>query len=88
MNTLLSDLKGVLWLMDDELFCRKDQAEHDKRLEAVLKRIEAVGMTLNSDKSEISKTQLKLLGHIIDENRVQAIQQKLKQLYKSHYPRM
>jgi len=28
-------------------------------------------MTLNSDKCEVSKTQLKFLGHIIDHNRVQ-----------------
>ena len=65
MNTLLSDLKGVLCLMDDVLVYGKDQSEHDKRLKAVLKCIEAAGMTLNSDKCEVSKTQLKFLGHII-----------------------
>ena len=71
MNTLLSDLKGVLCLMDGVLVYRKDQTEHDKRLEAVLKCIEAASMRLNSDKCEVSKTQLKFLGHIIDKNRVQ-----------------
>ena len=30
------------------------------------------GMTLNSDKCEVSKTQLKFLGHIIDQNGVKA----------------
>ena len=72
MNTLLSNLKGVLCLMDDVLVYGEDQREHDKRLKAVLQRIEAAGMTLNSDKCEVSKTQLKFLGHIIDQSGVRA----------------
>ena len=72
MHTLLSNQKGVLCLMDDVLVYGKDQSEHDARLEAVLKCIEASGMTLNSDKCEVSKTQLKFLGHIIDQNEVKA----------------
>ena len=35
MNTLLSNLKGVLCLMDDVLVYGKDQSEHDKRLKSV-----------------------------------------------------
>ena len=72
MNALLSNLKGVLCLMDDVLVYSNDQKEHDKRLEAVLQRIEAAGMTLNRDKCKVSETQLKFLGHIIDQSRVRA----------------
>ena len=72
MNTLLSNMKGVLCLMDDVLVYGQDQREHDKRLEAVLQRVKAAGMTLNSDKCEVSKTQLKFLGHIVDGSGVQA----------------
>ena len=72
MNALLSNLKGVLCLMDDVLVYGKDQREHDKRLEVVLQRIEAAGMTLNCDKCEVSETQLKFLGHIIDQSGVRA----------------
>ena len=72
MNALLSNLKGVLCLMDDVLVYGKDQREHDKRLEAVLQQIEAAGMTLNHDKCEVSETQLKFLGHIIDQSGVRA----------------
>ena len=70
MNALLSNLKGVLCLMDDVLVYGKDQREHDKQLEAVLQWIKAAGMTLNRDKCEVSKTQLKFLGHIITQSRV------------------
>ena len=72
MNVLLKDLDGVLCLMDDVLVYGKSQSEHDERLEAVLKRIEECGMTLNSEKCEFSKTQVKFLGHIIDQNGVRA----------------
>ena len=72
MNALLSNLKGVLCLMEDVLVYGKDQREHDKRLEAALQQIEAAGMTLNRDKCEVSKTQLKFLGHIIDQSGVRA----------------
>ena len=72
MNILLANLKGVLCLMDDILVYGKNQTEHDKRLEVVLQCIKAAGMTLNSDKCEVSKSQLKFLGHIIDETGVRA----------------
>ena len=68
MNVLLKDLDGVLFSMDDVLVYGKSQSEHDERLEAVLKRIEECGMTLNSEKCEFSKTRVKFLGHIIDQN--------------------
>ena len=71
MNALLSDQRSVLCLMDDVLVYGQNQSEHDKRLEVVLKPIKAAGMTLNSDKCEVSKMQLKFLGH-------KQIQQKLK----------
>ena len=58
--------------MDDVFIYGKDQREHDKRLEAVLQQIEAANMTLNRDKCEMSKTQLKFLGHIIDQSSILA----------------
>ena len=72
MNSMLSGLSGVLCLMDDVLVFGKDQAEHDDRLEKVLKRIESAGVTLNPNKCEFSKLELKFLGHIINKQGVKA----------------
>ena len=66
MNHILTGLNGVLCLMDDVLIFAKDQAEHDKRLEAALTRIQVAGATLNLEKCEFGKTQIKFLGHLID----------------------
>ena len=60
---MLEGLQGVLCLMDDILVCGQDQEEHDKRLEGMLKRTESAGITLNPNKCEFSKDQLKFLGH-------------------------
>ena len=41
-------------------------SEHNERLTAVLERIDSAGATLNPEKCEFRKEQLKFLGHIID----------------------
>ena len=50
MSEILAGLEGVLCQMDDVLIFGRDQAEHDRRLEAVLTRIEKAGVTLNPQK--------------------------------------
>ena len=47
MSKILSGLDGVLCQMDDILIFGRDTAEHNSRVTAVLKRIEAAGVTLN-----------------------------------------
>lgn len=72
MSAILSGLNGVVCQMDDVLVFGKDQAEHDERLTAILKRIESAGTTLNPDKCEFGKTKLKFLDHLIDESGIHA----------------
>ena len=72
MSTMLSGLQGVLSLMDDMLVLGHDKHQHDKRLEAVLSRIQSAGVTLNLSKCEFSMDQIKFLGHIVDKDRVRA----------------
>ena len=63
---MLSGLPGVLCLMNDVLVFSKNQAEHDTHLEAVLKQMESAGIPLNPNKCEFSHSELKFLGHIIN----------------------
>ena len=53
MNETLQDLPGVVCHVDDILVSRKDKEEHDHdiRLYAVLKKLDAEGVTLNKEKS-------------------------------------
>ena len=68
MSAIVSGLEGVVCQMDDVLVFGRDQAEHDTRLTAVLKRIESAGATLNPEKCAFSRQMVKFLGHILDEN--------------------
>ena len=66
MSHILSDLTGVVCMMDNLLVFGKTQEEHDLRLEAVLQKISAAGITLNLDKCQFSTDAVKFLGHVID----------------------
>ena len=66
MSKFLEGLDGVVCQVDDVLVFGKDQAEHDARVTAALERIEKAGFTLNKEKCEFRKRQVKFLGHLID----------------------
>ena len=63
MLTELEGLDGVICIMDDILVHGRTQAEHDKRLDSVLARLTKAKITLNLEKREFSKHQLKFAGH-------------------------
>ena len=65
-------MDGVLCQTDDVLVFGKDRAKHNTRVTAVLERIQAAGATLNPDKCEFGKSCLKFLGHVIDQDGIQA----------------
>ena len=50
----------------------RNKEEYDSRLTAVLKRIQASGVTLNKEKCEYTKNKLIFLGHIVDHRGIQA----------------
>ena len=76
MRSILHGLDEVLCQMDDILIFGRDKQEHDQRLLAALKKIEAAGATLNAQKCEFSKTGLKFLDGIhADPKKTAAIQQ-------------
>ena len=86
MSELLTGLQGVLCQMDDILVFGKDEAEHDQRLDAVLKRIEEAGATLNPQKCEFRKDKLTFLGHIIDADGIRADPEKTEAIRKMSPP--
>ena len=72
--------------MDDVVLFSRDKEEHRRRLPVVLKKIEAAGVTLNPNKCEFGKTQLKFLGHLIDENGIRADPDKTSAIIKMEPP--
>ena len=72
MTKILTGLPGVLCLMDDVLVFGSNTDEHDERLKAALNRIQSAGVTLNPEKCEFRKSQLKFLGHVVNQHGIQA----------------
>ena len=65
MSTVLSDIEGVEIVVDDILVHGRNQKEHDGRLIKVLERARKLNLKLNSEKSQISKTEVEYVGHKI-----------------------
>ena len=86
MCTILEGLEGVLCHMDDVLIFGATRQEHDARLTAALKRIEAARATLNSEKCEFRRSRVKFLGHIIDMHGIQADPEKVSAVLKMEAP--
>ena len=72
MHSLLEGLEGVVCVMDDILVFGSTKQQHDNRLQAVLKRLSAAGVTLNSKKCEFCKTHITFLGHVINHHGISA----------------
>ena len=66
MYEVLQGLERVVCLIDDILIYGQTQEEHDKHLTEVLHKIAAAGINLNQEKCEISQSQVKFLGQIVD----------------------
>jgi len=77
MKKVLVGLSGVVCQMDDILIYARNQREHDDRLEQVLKRLQESGITLNAEKCEFRKTELRFLGHIIGAEGIKADPEKI-----------
>lgn len=77
MNRILAGLPGVVCMMDDILVFGKSEAEHDERLEEVMKKISEAGMTLNKKKCEFRKSEVIFLGHKVTAEGIEADPEKV-----------
>lgn len=65
MAEVIEGLEGVICHVDDLLVWGQNQEQHDLRLHAVLQRLEDAGITLNTEKCDLSKGKVVFLGHVI-----------------------
>ena len=68
MEEKLEGLEGTECQIDDVLVHGETQQIHDERLQAVLKRLAESNITLNLDKCDFSKSEVKVLGNIVSAN--------------------
>ena len=80
MSELQADLPGVVCQMDDLLVFDKDQSDHDRDLESVLKIIQDSNLTLRPQKCKFNQTRLTFLRHIVEADGIQADPEKTKSI--------
>ena len=70
MNKVFHDLIGVCVCvyMDDIVIFSKNKEDHAKHLQMVFDRLRKVGLRLHPKKGEFAKTEIKLLGYILNKD--------------------
>ena len=86
MKAILEGLEGVVCLIDDVLVFGPTEAEHDSRLTAVLQRLEREKVTLNADKCEFKKSEVRFLGHVVNKNGISPDPRKTKAVLEMESP--
>ncbi|KAK3749684.1 hypothetical protein QZH41_004323 [Actinostola sp. cb2023] len=86
MQRILENIDGTVSLIDDILIHGKTQEEHDSRLHVTLQRLESAGITLNADKCEFSKPEVKFAGYIINEDGIMSDPEKVKAIKEMPAP--
>ena len=87
MMETLEGLEGVECQIDDIVVHGRTQEIHDKRLHQVLDSLEKANITLNLDKCEFNKSQIKILGNIVSSNRISPDPEKVKAIADLPSPR-
>ena len=80
IRNIVSDLEGVTNIADDILIYGSTQEKHDAALEALFRRLEDNGLTLNKQKCEFNRDKIEFFGIVFsaggispDEKKVEAI---------------
>ena len=73
MKQTLESIRGQISIIDNMSVHTKTQAEHDRRLKEVLKKLESAEATLNTGKCEFSKKELKFAGCVPNQDEKCAI---------------
>lgn len=82
MLETLEGLEGVAVFMDDILIYGTSMEQHDARLEKVLQRVESAGLKLNKEKCSLRQSQLRFLGHLIDQSGVRPDPDKVEAIHQ------
>lgn len=72
MSQILDGLDGQVSIISDMLIHGKTQVEHDSRLRAVLNKLDGAGATLNAEKCEFSKKEVKFAGYVLNEEGIKS----------------
>ncbi|XP_062542458.1 uncharacterized protein K02A2.6-like [Armigeres subalbatus] len=77
IERVLQGLPGTKVFIDDVLVYAATKQEHNERVEAVFKRLEEHGLTVNEDKCEIGKETVNFMGHTLSSQGIRPTNEKV-----------
>ena len=86
MSQILDGLDGHISIIDDMLIHWKTQKEHWNRLRAVLEKLDDAGATLNAEKCEFSKREVKFAGYVFDADWIESDPEKTESILDMDTP--
>lgn len=87
IETLLQELKGIIVYIDDIIVFGRTQEEHDRRLKALLQRLNEYGVKLNANKCNISKPSVEFIGHVVSEKGIKPKEDKVDKIMNWRNPK-
>ena len=87
IHDLLSDIEGSNNMIDDIIIFADSVEEHDKRLDAVLSKLKASGMTLNREKCVYRMNELQFLGFLLSEKGIGPAESKVNAVKNATKPK-
>jgi hypothetical protein len=87
LTSKLAGLTNVKVAMDDILVFGHTQTEHEEALEALLKRLVELNLTVGEAKCEFSKTEITFYGMIISKDGIRPKKQKLEDFMAASIPK-
>ena len=87
IRQVLDGLEGVISIADDICTFGKDQACHDKHLEALMKRLEERNLTLNKDKCLFNQSKITFYGYVFSKDGISADPKKVETIKATEQPK-
>ena len=87
LQQILQDIRNCKNIVDDIIIYADNHEDHDKVLKIVLTRLREKNLTLNKNKCELNKSELKFIGHVLSKFGIQIDEAKVKAVRDAEPPK-
>ena len=86
IDSVTRDLEFAFVYIDDILVASKSEAEHKQHLQTLFRRLSENGLTINEAKCQFAQSELKFLGHLVNQDGIAPLPDKVKAIIEFPKP--